>query len=114
MFRFLNYHRDPNDKHRRVFYYREKAEAEAMKLRLKAEGIEYKELMDPNKPEITYLSVDMEDFDHVSDLNSEVLAQFPRKFIPDAAARLFLLIVFFIGLGLALAGYVVSNFFRAD
>jgi hypothetical protein len=114
MFRFLNYHRDPNDKHRRVFYYREKAEAEAMKARLKAEGIEYRELMDPHKPEITYLSVAMEDFDQVSELNSEVLAQFPRKFIPDAAARLFLLIVFFVGLAVALTGYIVSHFFRVD
>lgn len=114
MFRFLNHHRDPNDKHRRVFYYREKAEAEAMKERLRAEGIEYKELMDPHKPEITYLSVAVRDFEQVSELNSEVLAQFPRKFIPDAAARLFMLIVFALGLALALTGYIVSHYFRGD
>lgn len=111
MFRFLNHHRDPNDKHRRVFYYKERAEAEELKQRLRQEGIAFKMLEDPHKPDITYISVSLKDFERVSDINSEVLARYPRKFIPDAAARLFLLIVFAVGLALALAGYLVTHFF---
>lgn len=110
MFRFLNYHRDPGHKERRVFYYREPAEAEDMKRMLQLHQISFWELTDSKNPDISYLSVDLKDFDQASELNSRVLARFSRKFIPDRTTRIVLMVIFIGGFLLSLAGYIIHLF----
>lgn len=113
IFRFLNFHKDPTDTRRRVFYYPIKEEGEAVREAFKARKIEFKELIDPQKPEILYLSVSVEDFELANEINSSILGSFNRKFIPDRGARIFLLIIFGVGLALAMAGYLMSKFSKS-
>ncbi|MCS6981873.1 MAG: hypothetical protein NZM65_06710 [Flavobacteriales bacterium] len=107
MFRFLNYQRDPHNKGRRVFYYREPAEAEDMKRMLQLHQIAFLELIDPKNPEVSYLSVDLKDFDQASELNSRVLAKYSRKFIPDRTTRTVLMVIFICGFLLSVVGYII-------
>lgn len=109
MFRFLNFHRHPEIKGEWVFYYKEVEVAAYFEQRMQEEGIAFKKLKDPEKPDIVYYSVTKADFDFAQTINSEAMGKFPRKFIPEKSARIFLMALFIILVAFALTGYIITE-----
>ncbi|MCG9911791.1 MAG: hypothetical protein MH137_10870 [Flavobacteriales bacterium] len=108
MFRFLNFHRHPEIKGEWVFYFREPEVAAYFEQLITEEDIPYKKLKDEQKPDILYYSFTKEHFDRAQILNSEAMGKFPRPFIPEKSARVFLMVVFLLVFAFALTGYIVT------
>lgn len=110
MFSFLNFHKDPSDKSRYVFYHKDpQSAAEFIKL-CDNDSLPYKKLKDPQNPDVTYLSFSKEDFDQAQRLNAEALSKSPKSFLPDKGLRIFTLSLFFIMTTIAIIGYLVTKF----
>jgi len=109
MFRFLNYHKDPNDRSRWVFYYKDRLAGENFEQLCKENGLAFKKLTDPEKPEILYFSFPKALFDQAQILNAEAMGKNPKSFIPDKGLRIFTMILFIVMVAFALTGYIVTQ-----
>ncbi|MBL0911659.1 MAG: hypothetical protein IBJ09_04745 [Bacteroidia bacterium] len=109
MFSFLNYHKDPNDRSRWVFYYKDRETGDFFAQICKEKGLEYKKLSDPEKPDIQYYSFSKASFDEAQRLNAEAMSRTPRSFIPDKGLRIFTLVLFGVMVAIALTGYIVTR-----
>lgn len=110
MFSFLNFHKDPNDKNRYVFYFKDTNTAADFKQLCEEYSIPFKKLTDPQKPDIFYFSFHKSDFEDAQRLNADAMGKNPKSFLPDKTLRIFTLSIFFIMLALAIVGYLVSKF----
>lgn len=109
MFSFLNFHKDPNDRSRYVFYYKDPKTGDDFIKLCDEHNLNYKKLKSPENPDIIYVSFAKQDFDEAQRLNADAMGKNPKSFIPDKWFRIFTLSLFFIALAIALTGYVVTK-----
>lgn len=110
MFSFLNFHKDPTDKSRYVFYYKDPKTAEDFIKLCDENSLPYKKMKSPENPDVTYLSFAKADFEEAQRLNADAMGKNPTSFLPDKGLRIFTLTIFFLALALAITGYIVTKF----
>jgi len=110
MFSFLNFHKDPSDRSRYVFYYKDQNTAADFIKLCDENSLPYIKKKSPDNPDITYLSFAKSDFDEAQRLNAEAMGKNPTSFLPDKGLRIFTLTIFFLALALAITGYIVTKF----
>lgn len=110
MISFLNYRRHPDKKEYKVFYYRNNQVFEEMKTRLTSEGISFEELVEDDGTATYYVIIHENDFDEAQHCNAVALTTHKQPLITDPALRYFLIILFLVAVGIAVTGYIISNF----
>jgi hypothetical protein len=108
-FTFININEHPTNPKKKVFYFREAAQANYFEGMLTESKIEYEKQIDETGDGRIYFGVKRSDFKKVQQLNYLTIGHFRKPFVSDHFFRWLLIIVSGIVLALAFIGAWLSN-----
>lgn len=99
----------PTNQKKKVFYYKEREQADHFENLLIKEALYFEKQIDEAGDQTIYFGVRTTDFERVKKLNYLTIGHFRKPFIPDKAFRIILILVSLMVLGLAIAGALLSE-----
>lgn len=111
MIGFLNYQTHPDDRQKKVFYYRFEDIYQTMQQHLSQKNIPFETLIEDDGTTTYYVIIHKIYFDEAYECNAKALTTHKKPFLADKGLRIFILAIFFVFTSIAIIGYIVSNFF---
>ena len=99
----------PTNNKKRVFYYKDAAQADYFENLLKENAHYYEKQIDVEGDQTIYFGIRSSDFEKVKKLNYLTIGHFRKPFIPDKGFRYILIIISLIILALAISGAILSD-----
>ena len=99
----------PTNSKKRVFFFKEKVQADYFEDLLKSNDFFYEKQIDVEGDQTIYFGVRSNDFEKVKKLNYLTIGNFRKPFIPDKGFRYLLILISLIILGLAISGAILSD-----
>jgi len=106
---FVNIKDHPTNSKKRVFFFKDKVQADHFENLLKKQSFFYEKQIDVEGDQTIYFGIKSRDFDKVKKLNYLTLGHFRKPFIPDKGFRYLLIAISLFILGLAISGAILSD-----
>lgn len=109
MFSLINFDEHPTNRNKKVFHFSIEEHAAYFEALLSKNNLQFEKQIDTEGDQRIYYGVHIGDFEKAKELNYLTIGNFRKPFIPDIFFRYFLILLSIFVVGLAIAGFILSD-----